>query len=203
MAAMKLVAALALATILGVHARDPELTTDFSIPPGVNASTITGEYFTFKGLRDFSAAPGIFGSKKVTQIEFPALTGLGVGVTLLEFKPTTLNPPHTHPRGTELLYVMAGTLEVGLVDSANKLYAATLRKGDLFVFPQGLVHFQINKSGKKTVRALSAFGSSNAGTISLPRNIFGSGIDDAILLSAFKITSEELKALEAPFMPAM
>ncbi|KAL2636024.1 hypothetical protein R1flu_007503 [Riccia fluitans] len=203
MASMKLVAALVLASVLAVHGRDPDITTDFVVPPGVNGSTLTGEFFTFRGLRDFAAPAGAFASKKVTQLEFPALAGLGVGVTLLEYRPMTLNPPHTHPRGTELLYVLSGSLDVGVVDTSNKLYASTISKGDLFVFPQGLVHFQINKSSKKPARAISAFGSSNAGTVSLPRNLFGSGIDDAVLLSAFKITPEELKALKAPFQPTV
>ncbi|OAE23163.1 hypothetical protein AXG93_1953s1230 [Marchantia polymorpha subsp. ruderalis] len=179
MATMKLVLVLMMASVVAVCARDPELTTDFAVPVGMNSSLITGDFFTFTGLRNFSAAPNTFGSKKVTQVEFPALTGLGVGVTLLEYKPNTLNPPHTHPRGSELIFVMAGHLDVGLIDSANKLYAAHLHEGDLFVFPQGLVHFQINMSKEKSVLAISAFGSSNAGTISMPRNIFGSG-DDAI-----------------------
>ncbi|KAG6555847.1 hypothetical protein Mapa_002488 [Marchantia paleacea] len=203
MATMKLVGVLMMTTVAAVCARDPELTTDFAVPVGVNASMITGEFFTFTCLRNFSAASSTFGSKKVSQIEFPALTGLGVGVTLLEYKPNTLNLPHTHPRGSELIYVMAGHLDVGLIDSANKLYSAHLQKGDLFVFPQGLVHFQINMSKKQTVRAISAFGSSNAGTISLPRNLFGSGIQDEVLLQAFKITSTELMKLKAPFMPTM
>ncbi|KAL3683819.1 hypothetical protein R1sor_001841 [Riccia sorocarpa] len=203
MASLKLAVSLVLTFVLAVHGRDPDVTTDFVVPPGVNASTITGEFFTFRELRDFSAPAGTFASKKVTHVEFPALTGLGVGVTLLEYRPKTVNPPHTHPRGTELLFVLSGSLDVGVVDSANKLYSATISKGDLFVFPQGLVHFQINKSAKKPARAISAFGSSNAGTISLPRNVFGSGIDDAVLLSAFQITADELKALKAPFQPTM
>ncbi|BBN06626.1 protein MpCupin56 [Marchantia polymorpha subsp. ruderalis] len=169
MVTMKLVVVLMMTTVVAVCARDPELTTDFAVPVGMNAST--GDFFTFTGLRNFSAAPNTFGSKKVTNVEFPALTGLGVGMTLLEYKPNTLNPPHIHPRGSELTYVMTGDLDVGLIDSANKLYSAQLQAGDLFVFPQGLVHFQINMSKKQSVRAISAFGSSNAGTISLPSGI--------------------------------
>ncbi|OAE23162.1 hypothetical protein AXG93_1953s1220 [Marchantia polymorpha subsp. ruderalis] len=178
MATMKLVLILMMTTIVAVWARDPELTTDFAVPVGMNASLINGDFFTFTGLRNFSAAPNTFGSKKVTHVEFPALTGLGVGVTLLEYKPNTLNPPHTHARGSELIFVMAGHLD-------------------------GLVHFQINMSKEKSVLAISAFGSSNAGTISMPRNIFGSGIEDEVLLQAFKITSAELMKLKAPFTPTM
>ncbi|BBN10092.1 protein MpCupin67 [Marchantia polymorpha subsp. ruderalis] len=186
MATMKLVLVLMMTTIVAVWARDPELTNDFAVPVGMNASEITGDFFTFTGLRNFSAAPNTFGSKKVTQ-----------------YKPNTLNPPHTHPRRSELIYVMSGHLDVSLIDSANKLYSAHLHEGDLFVFPQGRVHFQINMSKKRSVLAISAFGSSNAGTISLPKNIFGSGIKDEVLLQAFKINSAELMKLKAPFMPTM
>lgn len=188
--------------IAAVTSSDPELTSDFMVPPGVNASTITGDFFTFTGLRNFSAPPGTFALKRVTLVEFPALSGLGVGVTLVEFQPKSLNPPHTHPRGTEVLYVMAGCLHVGLVDTTGKLYTQILEEGDLFVFPKGLVHFQMNMDAEKTARGLASFSSSNAGTVSLPKTLFGSGISADVLEKAFAIDNATLSSLEAPYPPA-
>ncbi|ONK71297.1 uncharacterized protein A4U43_C04F7020 [Asparagus officinalis] len=71
-------------------------------------------------------------------------------------------------------------LDVGFVDTANNLYTQTLEPGDMFVFPKGLVHFQ-NCKGKEPAIAMSAFGSASAGTVSIPKTVFGSGIDDEIM----------------------
>ncbi|KAG6555846.1 hypothetical protein Mapa_002487 [Marchantia paleacea] len=98
---------------------------------------------------------------------------------------------------------MSGTLDIGLIVSSNKLYSTHLHKGDLFLFPEDLVHFQINFSEKKIFRAIAAFGSSDAGTISMPKTLFGFVVQDEVLLNAFYITSAELMKLKAAFMPRM
>ena len=70
---------------------------------------------------------------------------LGISLAHLNFAPYGLNPPHTHSRGTKLSVVMEGTLFVGFVTSnPNKLFTKVLKKGDVFVFPIGLIHFQFN-----------------------------------------------------------
>ncbi|MER8077783.1 cupin domain-containing protein, partial [Acinetobacter pittii] len=90
-----------------------------------------------------------------------------------------------HPRSAELLFLVAGSLEVGFIDTTNKLYNQTLQVGDMFIFPKGLVHFQYNADTNGTATAISAFGSANAGTISIPTNVFTTGINDVILAKGF------------------
>lgn len=51
----------------------------------------------------------------------------------------------------------------------------------MFVFPKGLVHFQYNSDAKNPAAAVSAFGSANAGTVSLPKTLFATNIEDGIL----------------------
>ncbi|KAJ6927664.1 germin-like protein 9-3 [Populus alba x Populus x berolinensis] len=36
------------------------------------------------------------------------------------------------------------SLQVGFVDTTNKLFTQTLQAGDMFIVPKGLVHFQYN-----------------------------------------------------------
>ncbi|KAG0604265.1 hypothetical protein M758_10G157900 [Ceratodon purpureus] len=202
--AVLLAMALAMASVLQLpapaQASDPELTTDFFLPAGTNKSTITGDYFTDQSLRSGAglAPPAKFAIKRVNSESFPALTGLGVSTALLEYLPGGINTLHTHPRGTEALTVLKGTLTVGLIDSTNKLYTKVLKKYDVFVFPKGLVHYQINLS-KHTVIAYAAFSSSNPGTISLPANLFGSAIADVVLQTAFKVPLSVIDELRAPF----
>ncbi|KAG0497569.1 hypothetical protein HPP92_002002 [Vanilla planifolia] len=109
--------------------------------------------------------------------------------TRIDFAPNGgLNPPHTHPRGTEFLVVLEGTLAVGFVTSNNnnKLFAKILYPGDVFVFPQGLIHFQIN-IGHQSAAALAGLSSQNPGVITIAKAIFGSKppISDEVLAKAF------------------
>jgi quercetin dioxygenase-like cupin family protein len=203
MARMAFAAAVATMALLVfvASASDPELTTDFFVPVGVNKTTLTADYFTDITLRTgvTIVPPAKFGAKRVNSDSFPVLTGLGVSSALVLYLPGGINPPHTHPRGTEILVVVDGELTVGLIDSTNKLFTKVLKKSDIFVFPKGLVHFQINLS-KKPVEAYAAFSSSNPGTISLPANLFGSGIADYILQTAFKVSGNVIDQLQAPYM---
>ncbi|KAG6539984.1 hypothetical protein Mapa_018685 [Marchantia paleacea] len=180
-----------------VHAADPDIVTDFLVPAGMNASSLDGSFFTSTTLRQVKLVEGT--AATVTPVNskvFPALDGLGVSFAMLQYPPLTLNALHTHPRGSELLYIVQGVLDVGLIDSTNKLFTQTLHEGDLFVFPKGLVHFQINSDKKQTVKAVAGFSSSNPGLIRLPANLFKSGISDTVLQKSFGVTADTIKTLK-------
>ncbi|XP_042489831.1 germin-like protein 9-3 [Macadamia integrifolia] len=121
---------------------------------------------------------------------------MGVSMELLEFQPASVNVPHTHPRGAEILFVVDGVLTVGSTDSNGKLYKNVLQKGDVFVFPKGFPQCQANFDKTNKAVAVSAFASSNAGTVSLPKNPFGSNIPDDVLTKAFKISADTLQQLK-------
>ncbi|CAL9754549.1 unnamed protein product [Musa acuminata subsp. burmannicoides] len=120
---------LALATSPVVLAGDPDITSDFVLPPNTNA--VNGSFFTFTGMRCLldSSPPTNFTVLKATMAEFPALGGQSVSYAVLSFPAGSVNPPHTHPRAAELLFLIDGYLEVGFVDTANKLYTQTLQPG--------------------------------------------------------------------------
>ncbi|XP_010920370.2 putative germin-like protein 9-2 [Elaeis guineensis] len=190
-----------LPTLIGAQAGDADITSDFIVPDGV---TPNADFFTFKGLKQaLRGAPkdAPFKVTKASQAEFPALMGQSVSYAVLQFAPGGINPPHTHPRSAELLLVVQGCLQVGLVvsllhvDSNNTLFTQVLRTGAMFVFPKGLVHFQANKDPRYPAVALSAFGSANAGTVSLPKTLFGSGIDEDVLAKSFKTDAETIDKL--------
>lgn len=59
--------------------------------------------------------------------------------------------------------VIQGTITAGLVSSfENKVYIKKLSKGDVMVFPIGLLHFQIN-SGKTPALGFVSFSTQNPG----------------------------------------
>ncbi|KAF8397391.1 hypothetical protein HHK36_016304 [Tetracentron sinense] len=192
---LTLLATIALVFLTTVQAADPDLVSDFAVPDGVDESKLDGVFFTYTGLRGGAPSNNGLGRKTVTVRDFPALNGMGVSMELLEFAPGAVNVPHTHPRGGEIFFVVEGALTVGTTDTNGKLYKNVLQKGDVFVFPKGLPHYQANfdKTNKATV--VSAFGSSNAGTVSLPKNLFGSNIPNQVLTKAFKISADTLQQL--------
>ncbi|XP_071701044.1 germin-like protein 9-3 [Rutidosis leptorrhynchoides] len=182
-----LLSLLSCATLQITMAGDPDILTDFITPPFL-FFPIDGNFFTFTGMRALVNAPfpTTFKVTKASMAEFAALNGQSVSYAVLQFPNGTVNPPHTHPRASELLFVLMGSLEVGFVDTTNMLFTQTLQQGDIFVFPKGLVHFQYNCDAKNPALALSAFGSANAGTVSVPNSVFNTTIDDQILALSFK-----------------
>ncbi|KAK3422139.1 germin-like protein 9-3 [Eucalyptus grandis] len=185
-----------------VSASDPDILTDFVVPQNV---TPDGNFFTFTGLRAVLPldAPTAFKLTKVSQAEFPALDGQSVSIAVLEYSALSLNPLHTHPRASELLFLIHGSLEVGLVDTTNKLFTQTLQAGDMFIFPKGLVHYQYNANATDYAVAISAFGSANAGTVSLPTTLFSTNINSRILAKSFKTTVPTIHTLKRGLKPPM
>ncbi|KAL6601523.1 hypothetical protein ACP70R_044743 [Stipagrostis hirtigluma subsp. patula] len=191
------------APMAAVLAGDPDILTDYIVPPDANLGNVTGDFFTYTGFRSamsMNMPMAEFMVIKASMKEFPALNGQSVSYALLMYPPDSVNPTHTHPRAAELLLVVDGALSVGFVDSANKLYTQDLAAGDMFVFPKGLVHWQYNK-GPKPATALSAFGSAAAGLVSIPVNVFGTGIDDTLLAKSFKTDVPTIQKLKAGLTP--
>ncbi|XP_031286762.1 germin-like protein 9-3, partial [Pistacia vera] len=187
-----------------VMAGDPDITTDFIVPANASGNyNIDGNFFTFTGMRSLvkSDYPSTFTVTKASLANFPALDGQSVSYAVLLFPVGAINPPHTHPRSAELLFVVEGSLNVGFVDTNNKLYTQTLEVGDMFVFPKGLVHYQSNDDPKQPSTAISAFGSANAGTVSIPPSVFTTGIDDTVLAKAFKTDVATIQKLKAGLAP--
>ncbi|PWA46750.1 pentatricopeptide repeat (PPR) superfamily protein [Artemisia annua] len=186
-----LTVALILAAFQTATAGDPDILSDFILPPGT--TTVDASFFTYTGMRVLVGAPEAktLNILKASMTEFPALNGQSVSYAVLDFPPGSVNPPHTHPRASELLLLVGGSLQVGFIDTTNKLFNQTLQTGDMFVFPKGLVHFQYNCNPKDNALAVSAFGSANAGTVSVPNSVFDTSIDDVVLakkLSSISVT---------------
>ena len=146
---------------------------------------------------------------KVTQVsvnELPGLNTLGIQLARLDFAPKGLNPPHIHPRGTEILIVIEGTLFVGFVTSnqnnTNRLFTKVLNKGDVFVFPIGLIHFQLNV-GYGNAIAIAALSSQNPGVINIANTVFGANppISPEVLAKAFQLDKNTVEDLQKKLGP--
>ncbi|XP_024520836.1 germin-like protein subfamily 1 member 18 [Selaginella moellendorffii] len=190
--------------------RDEDALQDFCVRDG-NSNTIVNGFtckpaaatlasdFMFQGLRNPGNTNNKLGSI-VTNANvgvFPGINTLGVSFARIDYAPYGVNPPHVHPRGTELLFLQQGTLYVGFVSTTNNtLFAQTLHPGDLFVFPRGLIHFQLNV-GKTPAVALAGFNSQNPGVTQVAKAVFASNppIYDAVIERAFQINPKLIQQL--------
>ncbi|KAK3023635.1 hypothetical protein RJ639_044754 [Escallonia herrerae] len=185
------------------HASDPDILFDYIIPQNTSISTFNGSFFTFTGMRgifDSPTPPNVKGTQ-ASMVEFPALNGQSVSMAVLQFGPGGINAPHTRPHATGLLFVVEGSLEVGFIDTTNKLYTQTLQAGDMFIFPKRLIHYQYNANTSKTAMAIAAFGSANGGSVSIPATLFEDDIDDNILAKALKTDVATIKQIKAGLTP--
>ena len=132
----------------------------------------------------------------------PRLNTLGISLARLDFASYGINPLHTHPRATEILIVVEGTLYVGFVTSnpENRLFTKVLNVGDVFVFPIGLIHFQFNL-GKTNAIAFAGLCSQNPGLITIAKAVFGSNplINPNVLSKAFQVDKHVIEYLEKQF----
>ena len=142
---------------------------------------------------------------KVTPVnvaQIPGLNTLGISLVRIDYARWGFNPPHTHPRATEILTVLEGTLYVGFVTSNpdNCLITKVLQKGDVFVFPEGLIHFQHN-AGYGNAIAIAALSSQNPGVITIANAVFGSNpaISGDILAKAFQVDKKMVDYLQSQF----
>ncbi|XP_076941517.1 putative germin-like protein 2-1 [Bidens hawaiensis] len=165
---------------------------------------VQADDFFFSGLHLRGNTSNPVGSR-VTQVfanQLPGLNTLGISMVRIDYAPWGQNPPHTHPRATEILTVIEGTLEVGFVTSNpnNRFISKVLKKGDVFVFPVGLVHFQRNL-GKGYAVAIAALSSQNPGAITIANAVFGANplIPADILAKAFQVDKSVVDQLQAKF----
>lgn len=173
--------------------------------PCKNPNDVVANDFFFSGLHLPGNTTNSVGSRvtPVSVAQLPGLNTLGISMVRIDYEPWGINPPHTHPRATEILTVLEGTLEVGFVTSNpdNKLFTKVIRKGDVFVFPVGLVHFQRNVGGFRNAVAVAALSSQNPGVITVANAVFGStpAIDDDVLAKAFQIDKSVVNHIQAKF----
>jgi quercetin dioxygenase-like cupin family protein len=160
--------------------------------------------FFFSGLHIAGNTTNPAGSK-VTPVfasQLPGLNTLGISLARVDIAPWGINPPHTHPRATEIFTVLEGTLEVGFITSnpENRHFKKVLQKGDVFVFPIGLIHYQRN-IGYGHVVAIAALSSQNPGAITIGNAVFGATnqIASEVLTKAFQLDRNTINYLQSKF----
>ncbi|KAM0953135.1 hypothetical protein DsansV1_C02g0020811 [Dioscorea sansibarensis] len=185
---------------------------DLSFPQGLagypckSLSNVTADDFVFTGFRNPGNTSNPYGISITPAFaaQWPAVNGLGISVVLLEVAPGGRVPIHTHPGGTELMVVIEGTLIGGFISSSsssslsNKVYVKKLEAYDAMIFPQGLLHFQVN-AGSVKAKALESFSSPSPGVQVTSTALFGNDLPSEIMEKVSSIDVAEVKKLKAMF----
>lgn len=103
----------------------------------------------------------------------PALAGLGVSYSLFNIEPCGINLPHSHPRATELLYVIsAKNLRTAFVEeNGGRVIVNDIATGEATFFPEGLIHYQQNLSCEPATY-ISALGHEDPGVVTITTQFF-------------------------------
>nr|CAD37361.1 oxalate oxidase 4 [Lolium perenne] len=200
-----------------ILATDPDPLQDFCVADldgkaiSVNGHTCkpmseAGEDFLFSSKLAMAGNTFTPNGSAVTELdvtEWPGTNTLGVSMNRVDFARGGTNPPHIHPRATEIGIVMKGELLVGIIgslDSGNKLYSKVLRAGETFLIPRGLMHFQFNV-GKTEASMVVSFNSQNPGIVFVPLTVFGSNppIPTPVLTKALRVDAGVVELLKSKF----
>ncbi|KAL6324211.1 hypothetical protein AAG906_006483 [Vitis piasezkii] len=155
-----------------------------------NPNLTVAEDFFYQGLNIPGNTTNRVGSN-VTTVNVDAIPGLntlGISLVRIDYAPYGQNPPHAHPRATEILTVLEELL-VGFQSS---------KQG--FCVPIGLIHFQFN-IGHINAVAIAGLNSQNPGVITIANAVFGSNppINPDFLARAFQLDKKVVKYLQARF----
>ncbi|XP_006659249.1 putative germin-like protein 3-2 [Oryza brachyantha] len=174
--------------------------------PCKRPENVTADDFFFGGLTNPAGNAAVGSVVTPASVEnLPGLNTMGVSMARIDYAPWGVNPPHTHPRAAEVIFVLEGSLDVGFITTGggnNTLFARTVRRGEVFVFPRGLVHFQKNNGGSPAA-VVSAFSSQLPGTQSVAETLFGAAppVPSDTLARAFQIDAGTVELIKSKFPP--
>ncbi|KAF8677987.1 hypothetical protein HU200_046344 [Digitaria exilis] len=171
----------------------------FSCRP--QASVVDDDFFS-TAIAAAASTNNPFGvnSTRATASTFPGLNTLGVSITRVDMAPGGLNPPHSHPRASELVMVLKGEVTVGFTSSANRLYSKVVRENELFIVPRGLQHFQLN-TGAGDAMFVAMFDSQSPGVVTPTFAMFATkpAMPMEVLTKTFLTSQDEVTAMKSKF----
>ncbi|WVZ92582.1 hypothetical protein U9M48_038633 [Paspalum notatum var. saurae] len=139
------------------------------------------------------------GFASATVKQWPAVNGLNLAFTRVDILPGGVVPMHTHPRASEVIFVTEGSLYAGFISAdANKVYIKKVDKSELFVFPQGLLHFQYNIE-KSTAVEIASYNNPNPGLQIVDYALFGNNLTVPDVVKTTFINAAEVLRLKVLF----
>ncbi|KAM3693682.1 hypothetical protein ACJW31_07G001900 [Castanea mollissima] len=163
-------------------------------------SKVTVNDFVFSGLRNPGNTSNLVKAAVTPAFaaQFPGVNGLGISLVRVDMAPGGVVPFHTHPGGSEILIVVQGTMFAGFVSLSNTVYSKTLNKGDVIVFPQGLLHFQVNAGGTMAT-AFASFSSPSPGLQIVDYAFFGNNLPTELVAATTFLDAAQIIKLKGVF----
>ena len=170
-------------------------------PAGYSCKTpaeVTADDFVYSGISVPGNTSTLFNAAINTAFvdKFPGLNGLGVSMARADIATGGVIPMHTHPGASEIILIAKGSVTAGLISSDNTVYLKTLKEGDIMVFPQGLLHFQVN-TGRTQALLWVSFGSPNPGLQILSNALFSNNLSSELIEKTTFLDDNEVKRLKA------
>ncbi|KAK9715660.1 hypothetical protein RND81_06G180300 [Saponaria officinalis] len=179
---------------------------DFSYPlgpagyPCKNPKNVTVDDFIFTGLSvpaDTTANIFKLGATFAVDTTFPGLNGLGLSMVRLDLGVGGVVPIHTH-RVSEVILVIDGPIIAGFIAEDNTAYFKTLYKGDIMIFPQGMLHFQVNV-GDAPALAFVSLNSPNPGFQFTTTSLFANDLPAEVVEKITLLDAQQVKKLKKLF----
>jgi len=202
---------------IDVFASDADMLQDVCVADSTSATLVNG--FVCKNqtkvtendfFSNILAQPGVITNNILKALvtnanveKIPGLNTLGVSMARIDYAPEGLNPPHIHPRATEIIYVLYGQLNVGFINTKNVLISKTLNTGEVFVFPRGLAHFQKNPSKEYPAAVIAGFNSQLPGTQQFAAALFTATppVPNDVLAQALNIDDVQVESIRSGLTP--
>lgn len=178
---------------------------DLSIPNGPTGYTckdlksVTVDDFVYTGLAVPNNTKNLnkLGLQIVETTQFPGLNGMGISMARGHLVVGGIVPIHTH-RVCEILLVVEGSVVAAFIDTNNRAYYRTLKKGDMIVFPPTLLHFLFN-AGSIPALTYSTFASENPGRQFVGNALFGGNLPSELLEKIVLLDHEQVHKLKKLF----
>ena len=125
-----------------------------------------------------------------------SLSGEGISYALYTLEPCGISNPHSHPRATELIYIVEGSyIDVGfLEEDGGRVINNRISKGQTTIFPQGLIHY-IQNNGCEPSKILVALNSEDPGVISVsPQSL---SFPDIAVATSYGLTINQINTLKS------
>uniref|UniRef100_A0ACD5VQ28 Uncharacterized protein n=1 Tax=Avena sativa TaxID=4498 RepID=A0ACD5VQ28_AVESA len=168
------------------------------------ASTVVDDDFFSSAIVSGPNTSNPFGANttRATVSAFPGLNTLGLSIARIDLAPGGLNPPHSHPRGSELVLVLVlkGEVMVGFTSGANRLYSKVVKENELFIVPRGLQHFQHNVGAGDAV-FVAMFDAQSPGLVVPTFSLFATkpAMPMEVLAKTFLMGEDEVDVIKSKF----
>ncbi|XP_056692468.1 auxin-binding protein ABP19a-like [Spinacia oleracea] len=178
---------------------------DSSLPRGPKGyvckdpARVTTDDFVYTGFRGERTITNVFGNNVTLAFSdaFPALNGLGISMARLDFGVGGVIPLHSH-RTSEVLILAKGSIIAGFIDANNTPYYKRLQVGDVMVFPQAMLHFQINVGRTPATAFVSLNGANPALQLTTP-SLFAGNLPADIAEQITLLSHKEVMRMKRMF----